>query len=121
MSSEKNFDEKPRQSHDEVAHEPVPLDAEDLELSPEEERKLLRRVDLKVLPMVTVLYLLSFLDRVNIGQANVSGLSRDLKITSIEYQISLIVFFVGYVAIGAYPVLRADQTADTRTQNCPST
>jgi hypothetical protein len=37
---------------------------------------------------------------VNIGQANVAGLSKDLKITSIEYQIALVVFFVGYVAIG---------------------
>ena len=39
------------------------------------------------------------LDRVNIGQAKVAGLTTDLHLTNQEYQIALTVFFVSYVAV----------------------
>lgn len=44
-----------------------------------------------------VLTLVSFLDRVNIGQAAVAGLKTDLGIAKGNaYQIALSVFFIGY-------------------------
>lgn len=52
-ADDKSFDEKPHQEHLENAIEPVPADAEDLHLSEQEEKALLRRIDLKVLPLVT--------------------------------------------------------------------
>lgn len=36
-----------------------------------DEKKLLRKMDLRLLPMLTLLYLLSFIDRGNIGNAKV--------------------------------------------------
>jgi hypothetical protein len=48
-----SFDEKPHQEHVEHSIEPVPADAEDLHLTAQEEKALLRRIDLKVLPLVT--------------------------------------------------------------------
>lgn len=65
----------------------------DLTLTKEEEKKILRTIDLNLIPYSSLLYLLSFLDRVNIGQAAVAGLRQDLKITTGNaYQIALSVF-----------------------------
>ncbi|KIM77228.1 hypothetical protein PILCRDRAFT_12219 [Piloderma croceum F 1598] len=82
-----------------------------------EDRKLLRKVDLRyvlklkeyianpqsslplqsLLPIFTLLYLLSFLDRTNIGNAKLDGLVTDLKISGPSYNTSLALFFVSYV------------------------
>ncbi|CAO1620656.1 unnamed protein product [Sympodiomycopsis kandeliae] len=64
--------------------------------SNEEERKLVRKVDLVLLPTLTLLYLLSFLDRSNIGNAKIAGLATDLKLGD-QYPTALTLFFVGYV------------------------
>ncbi|RMD41902.1 hypothetical protein DV735_g3204, partial [Chaetothyriales sp. CBS 134920] len=61
------------------------------------ERKLIRKLDLKLLPALTLLFLLSFLDRSNVGNARVEGLADDLKMTGNQYLTGLTLFFVGYV------------------------
>jgi MFS family permease len=61
------------------------------------EKALLRKLDRKLLPALTFLYLLSFLDRSNVGNARIEGLATDLKITGNEYLTGLTLFFVGYV------------------------
>ncbi|GAA5943177.1 uncharacterized protein JCM15063_005226 [Sporobolomyces koalae] len=66
-------------------------------VTPEEEKRIVRKIDYKLVPFLSLLYLLSFLDRVNIGQAKLDGLEKDLKLTPHQYSIALIVFFVGYV------------------------
>lgn len=50
-----------------------------------DEKKVLRKMDLHLLPMVTLLYLLSFLDRGNIGNANIEGLTASLHMTGPQY------------------------------------
>ena len=47
-----------------------------------DERKLLRKLDLRLLPVTGMLYLLSFLDRTNVGNAKLDGLENDLKISN---------------------------------------
>ena len=59
--------------------------------------KLLRKLDLHLIPTMTVLYLLSYLDRVNIGQAKIDGLMETIKLTSAQYNACLSVFFATYV------------------------
>jgi sugar phosphate permease len=63
-----------------------------------DEKKLLRKLDLHLLPTLAVLYLLCFLDRVSIGQAKLNNLTESLKLTSTQYNACLSVFFVTYVA-----------------------
>lgn len=44
------------------------------------------------------MYLLSFLDRTNIGNANLFGLTPDLGLSTTQYSACLAVFFAFYVA-----------------------
>lgn len=63
----------------------------------EEDRKLVRKLDLSLLPPLTLLYLLSFLDRSNIANARIEGLATDLNITGDQYLTGLTLYFIGYV------------------------
>ncbi|TFK30775.1 MFS general substrate transporter [Coprinopsis marcescibilis] len=61
-----------------------------------DERKLMRKVDLHVIPWLTILYLFSFLDRGSIGNAKLYNLEEDLGITDTQYLLSLSMFFIPY-------------------------
>ncbi|KAF2720626.1 MFS general substrate transporter [Polychaeton citri CBS 116435] len=63
------------------------------------EQKLLRKLDLKLIPWLSLLYLLSFLDRTNIGNAKIDGLIPDLHMSTGEYNASLSIFFVSYAFV----------------------
>ncbi len=58
---------------------------------------LLRKIDRRLLPAIWLMYIMSYLDRANIGNAKSGGLQADLGFNSTEYSIILLVFFVGYV------------------------
>ncbi|KAI9652285.1 MAG: hypothetical protein M1831_007071 [Alyxoria varia] len=61
------------------------------------ERALLRKIDVRVLPTVSFLYLLSFLDRSNVANAKIEGLAEALHMTGNQYLTGLTLYFVGYV------------------------
>ena len=63
------------------------------------ERHLLRKLDLAIVPGVTLLYLLSFLDRSNVANAKLDGLTKDLHMTGNQYLTGLTLFFVGYISL----------------------
>jgi hypothetical protein len=50
--------------------------------------------------MLAVLYLISHLDRANIGNAKIEGLIEDLGMSGIQYNIVLSIFFIPYVLLG---------------------
>ncbi|KAH7913270.1 MFS general substrate transporter [Hygrophoropsis aurantiaca] len=67
------------------------------EFSPEERARILRKLDWQLLPFVTLLYLLSFLDRTNVvGNAKVAGMAKDLDLIGFRYNIAAAVFFILY-------------------------
>lgn len=45
------------------------------------EKALLRKLDLRLLPPLTILYLLSFLDRSNVGNARLEGMADDINMS----------------------------------------
>lgn len=61
------------------------------------EKKLLKKCDLHVVPVIAVLYMLAFIDRINIGNARIQGLEKDLGMKGNEYNIALFVFFIPYI------------------------
>lgn len=56
-----------------------------LDFSHIDEKKVLRKMDIRLIPMLALLYLLSFLDRGNIGNASIEGLTDDLGLTGPQY------------------------------------
>ncbi|KAH9914901.1 MFS general substrate transporter [Epithele typhae] len=65
-------------------------------LTAEQEKKLWRKIDLQLLPILTLMYLCSFLDRGNIGNAKLQGLTTQLDLTGNEYNIALTMYFIPY-------------------------
>ncbi|PGH14631.1 hypothetical protein AJ79_02966 [Helicocarpus griseus UAMH5409] len=66
-------------------------------VDPSAERRLSIKVDLHVVPILFVLFLLAFLDRINIGNARLQGLEESLNMTGHDYNIALFIFFIPYV------------------------
>ncbi|KAF2842866.1 major facilitator superfamily transporter [Patellaria atrata CBS 101060] len=63
-------------------------------------KRLIRKIDFTLIPFLALLYLLSFLDRTNIGNARLAGLEEDLNMdpNSLQYNTALAIFFPFYVA-----------------------
>ncbi|KAJ5112775.1 hypothetical protein N7532_000820 [Penicillium argentinense] len=66
------------------------------------EKKLLRKIDFLVMPLIVVIYLMNFIDRNNYAAARLQGLEDHLNLTSERYQAGLGIFFVGYI-LGSIP------------------
>jgi MFS family permease len=60
-------------------------------------RRLLRKIDARLLPCLVVMYLLNFLDRSNLAQARQGTLERDLAMTGTDFNLATSIFFVGYL------------------------
>lgn len=65
--------------------------------TPDEERRVLRKLDTRLVLFVALLYLLSFLDRSNIGNAKVAGLTTDLALSSPQFEWLLTAFYIAYI------------------------
>ncbi|KAJ5620259.1 MFS general substrate transporter [Penicillium lagena] len=61
------------------------------------EQKLVRKVDVRLLIMIVLMYILNYLDRNNIASAKLAGLAEDLKLHGNQYQTSVSILFVGYL------------------------
>jgi MFS family permease len=90
-----DFDEKPRSSAT-SSHDAEALT--EYVNTPEEER-LLRKIDFHLIPPLFVLYLLSFLDRINVSNAKIEGMLKELKITGPQFAVCLMIFFVPYILL----------------------
>ncbi|KAJ5994778.1 hypothetical protein N7481_001755 [Penicillium waksmanii] len=70
-------------------------------LSPEDrekaERALVRKIDLRLLPMLIIMYILNYLDRNNIAAARLAGLESDLGLHGNQYATCVSILFVGYL------------------------
>ncbi|KDQ27499.1 hypothetical protein PLEOSDRAFT_1104187 [Pleurotus ostreatus PC15] len=64
-----------------------------------ERSRILRKMDLRLLPFVSLLYLLSFLDRSNIGNARVAGMAEDLNLVGLKYNVAAAVFSIPYALV----------------------
>ncbi|KAK0239198.1 MFS general substrate transporter [Armillaria nabsnona] len=67
-----------------------------IDVSDVDERKLLRKLDIALVPWLSFLYLLSFLDRSSIANAKLYHFEEDLHISDNQYLIALTIFFFSY-------------------------
>ncbi|WVF70353.1 hypothetical protein IAT40_005143 [Kwoniella sp. CBS 6097] len=61
------------------------------------ERKIVRKADLVILPIVGVLYILNYIDRQNLSAAKLQGIMEDLNMTTQQFATAIAILFVGYL------------------------
>jgi len=118
------MDEKPKLEHHEAAEDPyaglTPGDAECWRrFEGKEGKKVVRKVcsitlshvltithihllqvDLRLISVLGLLYLLSHIDRGNIGNAKIEGMDKDIGLTGNQYNIASTIFLVPYILFG---------------------
>ncbi|KAI0554093.1 MFS general substrate transporter [Xylaria curta] len=57
------------------------------------------KIDLHIYPILFVLQIFSFLDRINIGNARIQGLTEELELYGNRYNIVLFVYFIPYILL----------------------
>ncbi|ESZ94476.1 putative allantoate permease [Sclerotinia borealis F-4128] len=62
-----------------------------------DEKALIRKINRRLLPMLFIIYVAAFLDRVNISNALTMSLPKDLKLVGNQRNLALCIFFVPYV------------------------
>lgn len=77
---------------------PTEVDVERDGITTAEKKSLLRKIDWIILPPITLLFFLSFLDSSNIGNAKLDKLTVDLHMSQEQYLVTLSMFFIGYCA-----------------------
>ncbi|EUC51362.1 hypothetical protein COCMIDRAFT_79405 [Bipolaris oryzae ATCC 44560] len=70
------------------------------EIDPVIAKRVRRKLDKHVVPLLAALYLLAFLDRSNIGNARIAGMEEDLHLSSSEYSWLLTIFYISYIVFG---------------------
>ncbi|RYP03740.1 hypothetical protein DL764_004915 [Monosporascus ibericus] len=107
-----SIDQKP--THVESASRPIeigtfrvlglnPEDAEFYSNFPEQRRKrVFRKVDVRLIPMLAALYLICHIDRANIGNAKIEGMIEDLGMTGVhDFGVNVLIYgitvFIPYV------------------------
>ncbi|KAM5357724.1 hypothetical protein ACJZ2D_015971 [Fusarium nematophilum] len=73
------------------------VSVENADWSGPDTKRLIRKIDWAIIPFVALLYLLSFLDRTNIGNARLDNLEADLGMSGLMFNNALAVFFPFYV------------------------
>ncbi|KAF5558561.1 nicotinamide mononucleotide permease [Fusarium mexicanum] len=63
------------------------------------EKKVIRKVDRNLVPILFLLFLCAFIDRINIGNARIQGLEADLNMSGEDYNIALFTFFILYILL----------------------
>ncbi|KIV98099.1 hypothetical protein PV10_01785 [Exophiala mesophila] len=63
------------------------------------EKKLMRKVDLRLVPLLIIMYLNNFIDRAALGQARLGTLEADLNMDGTDFNLAISILFVGYLTM----------------------
>lgn len=65
------------------------------------EKKLMRKVDFRLIPLLVIMYINNFIDRSALGQARLGTLEEDLGMdpTGTQFNLAISILFVGYLTM----------------------
>ncbi|KAF7555492.1 hypothetical protein G7Z17_g2110 [Cylindrodendrum hubeiense] len=72
-------------------------------LGPEDEKKLVRKIDMHLMPILIVSYGLQYLDKTSLAYSAILGLQEDLHLVGQQYSWTSSVFYIGYL-VASYPI-----------------
>ncbi|EME85985.1 uncharacterized protein MYCFIDRAFT_81945 [Pseudocercospora fijiensis CIRAD86] len=81
-----------------IASNPGTDTVEETSWTADEERHLVRKLDIRIFPAIIVLFILNFIDRNNFANARLKGLEADLQLSDVECQTCISILLVGYVS-----------------------
>ncbi|EPQ30078.1 uncharacterized protein PFL1_02195 [Pseudozyma flocculosa PF-1] len=61
------------------------------------ERKLVRTIDLRIMPVTIIAFVWNIIDRNGLTNAKLGGLEADLGLSHVQYQTALMILYVGYL------------------------
>lgn len=75
------------------------------------------QIDRRLLPIMGFLYLMSHIDRANIGNAKIEGMDEDLGLKGNQYNIASTIFFVPYIIFGQDPCFFTSRPINNVSRN----
>ncbi|KAJ5468738.1 Major facilitator superfamily domaingeneral substrate transporter [Penicillium sp. IBT 31633x] len=93
------IDEKPPKDFrvEDISVESPTNDIDD-EFTPQEQKKIIRRIDLRLVTMTGLAYCISLMDRTNLSMAAIAGMKEELVMkVGDRYSLAVLMFFVPYV------------------------
>jgi hypothetical protein len=97
VNDDKSFHEvenSKKEPHDPTMAKNLEFAAKDSQWKALHTKRLLRKVDLRLLPFLALMYLLNFLDRSNLAQARLGTLEKDLDMKGSDFNIATSILFV---------------------------
>lgn len=73
-------------------------------------RSALRKVNLRLMPFIFLLYLVNYVDRTALGIAAPNGMSDELQMTATLFGLASGIFFVGYILLEVPSAMAAQRT-----------
>ncbi|KAF1836438.1 MFS transporter-like protein [Decorospora gaudefroyi] len=67
-----------------------------------EEKSLVKKIDMHMMPMLWIMYFMNYLDRNAIVNGKINNMHKDLNLVGTEYNTCVSIFFVGYL-VGQVP------------------
>lgn len=68
-------------------------------IDPAAERRVVRKIDMMVMPFICITYLLTYLDKATLGYAAVFDLQKDLGLHGTQYSWLGSIFYFGYLVV----------------------
>lgn len=87
-------------------------------VDPAAERRLVWKFDLRILPVLAVMYLFNSLDKSNLGNAKTAGLTETLGLTGNQYNLILSIFFIPYVLTAPFLAVLGKKYGPNRVLPC---
>lgn len=85
-------------SGDEALQFVISHQGKEVKVDPETDKKLLRKIDIHIIPLICLLYAVQFMDKLSNSYASIMGLRSDLNMHGDMYSWTGSAFYIGYLA-----------------------
>lgn len=87
-------------------------------IDPVVEKRVVWKIDIRVLPTLAFMYLCNALDKGNLGNAKTAGLEETLNLKSNDYNLLLMIFFIPYVLTAPFLAMLGKKYGPSRVLPC---
>jgi len=87
-------------------------------IDPVLEKRVVWKIDIRVLPTLAFMYLCNALDKGNLGNAKTAGLEETLNLKSNDYNLLLMIFFIPYVLTAPFLAMLGKKYGPSRVLPC---